>query len=55
MRLVVVAALVDGVYRRGDVEIDDAGRVAAVGLPGHGRGLAVPGLVDLQVAAISRR
>lgn len=49
MRLGVAAALVDGVYRRGDVEIDDTGRVAAVGVPGRGRGLAVPGLVDLQV------
>ncbi|MFS8102188.1 N-acetylglucosamine-6-phosphate deacetylase [Lentzea alba] len=49
MRLGVAAALVGGVYRRGDVEIDAGGRVAAVGVPGHGRGLAVPGLVDLQV------
>lgn len=49
MRLGVAAAVVDGVYRPGDVEIDDAGRVAAVGLSGPGRGLAVPGLVDLQV------
>lgn len=49
MRLGVAAALVGGVCRRGDVEIDAEGRVAAVGVPGRGRGLAVPGLVDLQV------
>jgi N-acetylglucosamine-6-phosphate deacetylase len=49
MRLGVAAALVDGVYRPGDVEIDDAGRVSAVGVPGRGAGLAVPGLVDMQV------
>jgi N-acetylglucosamine-6-phosphate deacetylase len=49
MRLGVAAALVDGVYRRGDVDIDDEGRVCAVGVPGAGTGLAVPGLVDIQV------
>ncbi|MFJ8962679.1 N-acetylglucosamine-6-phosphate deacetylase [Lentzea sp. NPDC102401] len=49
MRLGVAAALVDGVYRTGDVEIDAEGRITAVGVPGRGRGLAVPGLVDLQV------
>jgi N-acetylglucosamine-6-phosphate deacetylase len=49
MRLGVAAALVDGVYRPGDVEIDDAGGVSAVGVPGRGSGLAVPGLVDMQV------
>src|SRR5919202_7041489 len=49
MKLGVEAALVDGLLVRGDVEVDD-GRVAAVGLPSpSGRGIAVPGLVDLQV------
>lgn len=49
MRLGVEAALVDGAILAGDVEIAD-GRVTEVGLssPG-GRGLAVPGFVDLQV------
>lgn len=48
MRLGVAAAVVDGSLVRGDVEVSD-GRVTAVGLGGGGRGLAVPGLVDLQV------
>lgn len=48
MKLGVAAAVVDGLLVRGDVEIED-GRIAAVGLPGGGSGLAVPGLVDLQV------
>ena len=49
MRLGVEAALVDGVLVPGDVEVDD-GRVAAVGLAApNGRGIAVPGFVDLQV------
>ena len=44
------AALVDGALVRGDVEIDvEAGRVAAVGRSGTGRGIAVPGFVDLHV------
>ncbi|HUZ81706.1 MAG TPA: N-acetylglucosamine-6-phosphate deacetylase [Gaiellaceae bacterium] len=49
MKLGVAAALVDGVLVQGDVEVDD-GRVSAVGVaaPG-GRGIAVPGFVDLQV------
>lgn len=49
MRLGVEAALVGGRIVRGDVEIT-AGDVTAVGLasPG-GRGVAVPGFVDLQV------
>ena len=49
-RLGVAAALVDGVRVPGDVEVAD-GRVAAVGLGDgrRGRGLAVPGFVDLQV------
>jgi N-acetylglucosamine-6-phosphate deacetylase len=48
MRLGVSAALVDGELLPGDVEIID-GRIAAVGLAGSGRGIAVPGFVDLQV------
>jgi N-acetylglucosamine-6-phosphate deacetylase len=50
VRLGVEAALVDGVLLAGDVEIAD-GRVARVGLePAAGaRGIAAPGLVDLQV------
>lgn len=48
MKLGVAAAVVDGSLVRGDVEIRD-GRVAAVGVPGGGTGLAIPGLVDLQV------
>src|SRR5438067_12340028 len=49
MRLGVEAALVDGLLVRGDVELDE-GRILAIGLasPG-GRGIAVPGFVDLQV------
>jgi N-acetylglucosamine-6-phosphate deacetylase len=48
VRLGVAAAIVDGALVRGDVEVA-SGRVAAVGLEAKGRGLAVPGLVDLQV------
>lgn len=48
MRLGVSAALVDGELLPGDVEVVD-GRIAAVGLAGSGRGIAVPGFVDLQV------
>ena len=44
----MAAAVVEGALVRGDVEVAD-GRVAAVGRAGEGRGLAVPGLVDLQV------
>ena len=47
-RLGVAAGLVDGVLVPGDVGVVD-GRIEAVGLPGAGAGLAVPGLVDLQV------
>jgi N-acetylglucosamine-6-phosphate deacetylase len=50
VRLGVGSALVDGEHVRGDIEVDVAtGTVVATGLPGTGRGLAVPGLVDLQV------
>jgi N-acetylglucosamine-6-phosphate deacetylase len=49
MRLGVEAALVDGRLVSGDVEIAD-GRIAAYGLvSANGKGVAVPGLVDLQV------
>jgi len=49
MRLGVEASIVDGKRVPGDVEIED-GRVTALGLPSaDGRGLAVPGFVDLQV------
>ena len=49
MKLGVGAALVDGILVQGDVEIAD-GRVAAIGVgDGAGRGIAVPGFVDLQV------
>jgi N-acetylglucosamine-6-phosphate deacetylase len=49
VRLGVAAALVDGRLVPGDVEVAD-GRVGAVGLGGGaGRGIAAPGLVDLQV------
>jgi N-acetylglucosamine-6-phosphate deacetylase len=48
-RLGVEAALVDGSFVSGDVEIAD-GRVAEVGLnSANGRGIAAPGFVDLQV------
>ena len=48
MRLGVEAALVEGRLLPGDVAIDD-GRIQALGLDGVGRGIAVPGFVDLQV------
>jgi N-acetylglucosamine-6-phosphate deacetylase len=49
VRLGVEAAVVDGVLLAGDVEIAD-GRIARCGLPTRsGRGIAAPGLVDLQV------
>jgi N-acetylglucosamine-6-phosphate deacetylase len=49
MKLGVEAALVDGQFVRGDVEVLD-GRVAGVGLgSANGTGVAVPGFVDLQV------
>ena len=49
MRLGVEAALVDGTLVPGDVEVL-GGRVAAFGLSSpNGRGIAVPGFVDLQV------
>jgi N-acetylglucosamine-6-phosphate deacetylase len=49
MKLGVEAALVDGILVKGDVEVAD-GVVAAVGVASAGgRGIAVPGFVDLQV------
>lgn len=48
MKLGVAAAVVDGSLIGGDVEVDE-GRVAAVGLRGGRSGIAIPGLVDLQV------
>jgi N-acetylglucosamine-6-phosphate deacetylase len=53
VKLGVEAAIVDGTLLRGDVEIAD-GRVTGVGLasPG-GRGIAAPGLVDLQVNGVA--
>jgi N-acetylglucosamine-6-phosphate deacetylase len=49
MRLGVEASLVDGRLLPGDLEVVD-GRIARVGLAGGtGRGLAVPGFIDLQV------
>jgi N-acetylglucosamine-6-phosphate deacetylase len=48
MRLGVEVALVDGRLVPGDVAIED-GLVTRVGLDGEGRGMAVPGFIDLQV------
>lgn len=48
MRLGVAAAVVDGALVRGDVQVDGS-FVTDVGLDGAGSGLAIPGLVDLQV------
>ncbi len=48
MKLGVAAAVVDGSLVRGDVEIEN-GTIVAVGLPGGRSGIAIPGLVDLQV------
>jgi N-acetylglucosamine-6-phosphate deacetylase len=47
-RLGVAAALVDGELLPGDIAVA-GGEVVRVGLPGAGTGIAVPGLVDLQV------
>ncbi len=47
-RLGVGAAFVDGVLLPGDVAVEGS-TIVAVGLSGKGRGIAVPGLVDLQV------
>jgi N-acetylglucosamine-6-phosphate deacetylase len=47
-RLGVAAAFVSGVLVKGDVAIAD-GMVAAIGLAGAGKGIAIPSLVDVQV------
>jgi N-acetylglucosamine-6-phosphate deacetylase len=53
VRLGVEAAIDDGTLVRGDVEIVD-GRVTGVGLASPtGRGIAAPGLVDLQVNGVA--
>jgi N-acetylglucosamine-6-phosphate deacetylase len=53
MRLGVEAAIVEGRLVRGDIEIED-GRIAGYGLvSSNGRGVAVPGFVDLQVNGFS--
>jgi len=44
----VQRAVVDGELIEGDVEIE-AGRIAAVGVARHGRGIAIPALVDTQI------
>ena len=52
-RLGVRAALVDGEHVPGDVLVAD-GRIAAVGVaPAGGRGLAVPGYLDLHINGIA--
>lgn len=48
VKLGVAAAVVDGSLVRGDVEIEN-GTIIAVGLPAGRSGIAIPGLVDLQV------
>jgi N-acetylglucosamine-6-phosphate deacetylase len=48
VKLGVAAAVVDGSLVRGDVEIEE-GVITQVGLPGGRAGIAIPGLVDLQV------
>ena len=47
-RLGVGAAFVEGELVGGDVAVSD-GAVVGLGLPGDGNGIALPGLVDLQV------
>jgi N-acetylglucosamine-6-phosphate deacetylase len=48
MRLGVATSIVGGEVVTGDVDVVD-GRIVAVGLAGSGKGVAIPGLVDLQV------
>lgn len=53
-RLGVAAALVDGRLVVGDVSVDPVtGRIDQVALGGRGSGVAVPGLVDLQVNGVA--
>jgi N-acetylglucosamine-6-phosphate deacetylase len=47
-RLGVAAAFVAGSLVPGDVSVRD-GEIEAFGLPGHGEGVAIPGMVDTQV------
>ena len=47
-RLGVAAAFIDGDLVAGDVAVD-AEEVLAVGLPGGGQGIAIPGFVDAQI------
>lgn len=50
MRLGVRECLVDGRRVSGDVEVDDDGTIAAVGVaPAGAHDLAVPGMIDIQV------
>lgn len=48
MRAGVAGAIVNGHYVRGDIDVVD-GQIASYGLSPRGHGLALPGLVDLQV------
>lgn len=48
MRVNVRGAIINGTYVSGDVEVAD-GRITAYGLSPRGHGLALPGLIDLQV------
>jgi N-acetylglucosamine-6-phosphate deacetylase len=47
-RLGVAAAFVAGAVVPGDVSVRD-GKIEAVGLPGPGEGIAIPGMVDVQI------
>lgn len=48
MRLGVSAAVIEGLLVPGDIAVA-SGAIEAVGLPGGGHGIAVPGFIDLQV------
>ncbi len=48
MRASVAGAIINGHYVRGDIDVVD-GQIASYGLSSRGHGLALPGLVDLQV------
>jgi N-acetylglucosamine-6-phosphate deacetylase len=47
-KLGVRGAIINGAYIPGDISLED-GKIAEVGLPAGGSGLAIPGFVDLQV------
>ena len=47
-RLGVAAAFVDGDLVSGDVAVE-SGEIVAIGLPGAGQGIAIPGFVDAQI------